>query len=305
VRSERRLGIDFVRACAVVLLAVAPPIASAHHPQADGPFALWNFEPWIFVSLVAAGALYVRGVAQLWRKAGRGRGVSGAQAASFGCGWSVLVLALLTPLDALAESQFWLHMVQHELLMVAAAPLFVASRPLEAMTWSLPLRWRASLGRVLHRPALALGWRLLAQPWAAWLAHAVAIWAWHAPALFGAALRSEAVHVMQHASFFATALLFWWSVLRPFSHGGRPDGYALASLFTTMLHTGALGALLTFSTTLWYPAYRTPAAGWSALEDQQLAGLVMWIPGGFVYVAVALAIAARWLDVRPGIPVRR
>jgi putative membrane protein len=119
--------------------------------------------------------------------------------------------------------------------------------------------------------------------------------------LFERALHDQSVHVLQHASFFVTALLFWWTAIAPRGDAFRAGGAAIASLFTTMLHTGALGALLTFSTAPWYASYRLGIAGsmLTPLEDQQLGGLVMWVPGGFVYVGAALAIAARWLDRRP------
>src|SRR5207244_3778044 len=136
-------------------------------------------------------------------------------------------------------------------------------------------------------------WRAIIDPIGAWTLHAVALWVWHAPVLFDAAVAHEGVHIAQHASFLATALLFWWSVLAP-AH--QPTGRAMASIFTTMLHTGALGALLTFSTGAWYLSYAstTIAFGLQPLEDQQLGGLVMWVPAGFAYVAAGLWIASRW-----------
>jgi cytochrome c oxidase assembly factor CtaG len=124
--------------------------------------------------------------------------------------------------------------------------------------------------------------------------HALALWLWHVPALFEAALTHPSVHVLQHSSFLGSALLFWGSV---FGRAPRRAGaVALASLFTTMVHTGALGALLTFSPTVWYPHYAQGAVlGLGALEDQQLGGLIMWVPAGGAYLAAALAILAGWL----------
>jgi putative membrane protein len=185
-------------------------------------------------------------------------------------------------------------MVQHELLMALAAPLLVLGRPLEAWTWALPLATRRSLAWLAHHPALLGSWRALTEPLGAWTLHALALWIWHVPALFQHALENEGVHVLQHVSFFVSALFFWWSIL------GRPahrNGTAIASLFTTMLHTGALGALLTFAPRVWYPDYGAAAAafGLTPLEDQQLGGLVMWVPAGAAYVVAALAIVAGWL----------
>jgi cytochrome c oxidase assembly factor CtaG len=135
-------------------------------------------------------------------------------------------------------------------------------------------------------------WGVITEPLPAWSIQAIVLWAWHAPILFDAALESEAVHIAQHASFLGSALLLWWSV---FGRGSRrPDGASLASLFTTMIHTGALGALLTFAPHPWYAHYGG-GFGLSALEDQQLGGLVMWVPGGVAYLAAALAIVGSWL----------
>ena len=272
--------------------------AHAHHlaaaSQPPAWRAAWNLEPWLLACLAAAAALYAVGLWKLWRRAGAGRGITIAQAARFALGWLALAAALVSPVDALAASLFWVHMVEHELLMVVAAPLLVTGRPLEAWTWALPPAWRSALGRIGHHRALAATWSAITDPTAAWTLHAIALWVWHVPVLFDAAVAREGVHVAQHASFLATALLFWWSVLAR----GRPAAHAMASLFTTMLHTGALGALLTLSPAAWYAAYRTTttAFGLEPLEDQQLGGLVMWVPAGLAYLAAGLWIARRWLN---------
>jgi putative membrane protein len=136
-------------------------------------------------------------------------------------------------------------------------------------------------------------WRALTEPVGAWLFHAAALWAWHLPVLFAAAVLDDDVHALQHATFLAAALCFWWSVLQP---RGRPGGAGLASVFTTMLHTGALGALLTFAPRPWYTVYEaTGRYGLTLLEDQQLGGLVMWVPGGLAYLVAAIHLAAHLL----------
>ena len=221
--------------------------------------------------LLLAAAAYAAGTTRLWRKAGAGRGISHAHAAAFALGWLILAASVLSPLHHLGERLLWAHMVQHELIMVLAAPLLVLGRPMEAFAWATRLRVR-----------------LPADPWLAWALHAAVVWGWHAPGAFEQAVRSEAWHFAQHGSFLASALLFWWTVFAPRGRTLAP----LLSLFTTMLHTGALGALMTFSAAPWYSGY--------ALEDQQLAGLVMWVPAGLAYPAAALACAAAWL--RRGLP---
>jgi cytochrome c2 len=139
-------------------------------------------------------------------------------------------------------------------------------------------------------------WRLLAAPVVAFAIHAIALWTWHLPRLYQATLTSDLVHSLQHISFLFSALLFWWTIFAARS-GEFRRGLAVFLLFATVLQTGALGALLTFSGTLWYPAYAATTAQWglTALEDQQLGGLIMWIPGSLAYIIAALWISAAWL----------
>jgi cytochrome c oxidase assembly factor CtaG len=240
--------------------------------------------------------LYAGGAGRLWRRAGAGRGVGTGQAAMFTAGWLALSLALVTPLHALGERLFTAHMVEHEILMVVAAPLLALSRPIGAMLWGLPQGWRRVLGAATaSRPWRGI-WRFMTDPLAATMVHGVAIWAWHVPALFAMALEDEAMHALQHASFLFTALLFWWSLLC--RRGSRAaHGAAVGHLFVTALHTGLLGTLLLFSTRLWFPSAAGEAARWglTALEDQQLAGLVMAFPACLVYPAVGLVQAGMWI----------
>jgi len=283
-------------AAAAAAATLATSAANAHAPQAiDAAAAIdwWPVEPWVLALLALTGALHALGVVRVWRHTATGRAVHARRALAFAGGWLVTAAALVGPLDALSARLFSAHMVQHEALMVVAAPLFVLARPLGAWAWALPQRWSRALGRFFHRPGWRTPWLVVTGPLAAWLVHALALWLWHIPSWFEAALASDGIHALQHASFFVAALLYWWSVL-----GARRNaGAAMASLFTTMIHTAALGALLALSPVAWYPTYadRTIAFGLDALEDQQLGGLVMWVPAGFGYIACGLAIALRWL----------
>jgi putative membrane protein len=283
------------RAALITALASAPALAhTPDTPVSAARLLAWSFEPEVCAPLLIAALLYASGLRHLWRSASTGRGVSAARAAAFWAGWSTLALALVSPLDALGTQLFSAHMLQHELLMVLAAPLLAAGRPLAVWTWALPQQARRRIGHALHWPPWRGVWQAMTRPASAWCLHAIALWGWHVPALFDAALRSDAWHSAQHASFLGSALLFWWALMRPGARAAH--GAALVYLFTTMLHTGALGALLTLSTQIWYAPYlqSAPAWGLSALEDQQLGGLVMWVPAGAAYLVVGLALAARW-----------
>jgi putative membrane protein len=256
----------------------------------------WSWQPVTLAVLLASAALYVIGVRRLWVSADPGAGVRRWQAMSFAAGWTVLALALISPLHALGGVLFSAHMTQHELLISLAAPLLVLGRPLIPFVWALPLDWRRRAGQTARWKPLASGWRFLTTPSIAFGLHAIALWTWHLPAFYQATLGSELIHSLQHASFFLTGLLFWWTVLA--ARGGDfHRGAAVFYLFATVLHTGALGALIAFSGKLWYPAYASTTAAWgfSPMEDQQLGGLIMWIPGSIAYVVAALSIFSVWL----------
>lgn len=257
----------------------------------------WSRQAWLWVLWLGSGALCFAGIARLWRQAGVGAGIRRWQAASFAVGWLATAVAVLSPLDALGERRFWLHMVQHEVLMLVAAPLLMLGRPLAALVWGLPQGWRVPAARWTRRLGLQATVRVIGAPLTAWWLHAVVLWVWHAPALFQAAVRLDWVHELQHLSFSGSALLFWWGLLQTSGPRGR-QGVAVFYLFTTTVHTAALGALLTVSERVWYPVYLEHAAhgGMGALEDQQLGGLIMWVPGGVVYLAAALVLFARWMD---------
>lgn len=274
--------------------------AQAHVPL-DLPTAVappWTFEPWVMACLALSLLLYARGLVRLWHKAGGPRGVRWPQALAFAGGWLALAAALMSPLDALGHLLFSAHMVQHEVLMVVAAPLLVLGRPLAVWAWALSPALRRRVGRGVSHPAVARPWRVLSDATVAWALHGVVLWAWHLPALFEAALASGTIHTLQHLSFFGTALLFWWAPLAGASRSGQ--GASMFYLFSTMVHTAVLGALLTLAPTLWYPSYGPTAAalGFDPLEDQQLGGLVMWVPAGLAYLAAGLAVAARALRPR-------
>jgi putative membrane protein len=256
----------------------------------------WTFEPVSIGLLVASGVLYGCGLTRLWHAAGTGRGVRRRDAWAFATGWMFLALALLSPLHALGGVLFSAHMAQHELLMTVAAPLLVLGKPLIPFVWALSPRWRRVTGRWASAKSIARPWAALTHPAAAFLVHGAAIWIWHLPSLYDAAVTSEAMHAAQHATFFGTALLFWWVVFHPSpARGGTPA--AIGILFGTVLHTGALGAALTLMPRLVYSAYAATTVPWGLMptDDQQLGGLIMWVPGGLAYIVAALALVARML----------
>lgn len=277
-------------ALALLYLLRASP-ALAHGSEPHESYVVWTFDPWIVVPLFVAGLLYAVGSWKLWRRARSGP-AQFRRAAFYGAGWLSLAAALVSPLHWLGEHLFTFHMIEHEIVMAISAPLMVAARPVAALLWGLPRRIRRVFGNAMRTDLARTAWNCASGGAMATFLHALAIWAWHAPALFDAAVENVALHRLQHLSFFLTAVLFWWSVL------WRSDrGVAAWHLFITMLHTGVLGALMALAPRVLYVMQTRTAQDWglTPLEDQQLAGLMMWVPAGTIYAGAALAMAARWI----------
>ncbi len=285
---------------ACLLPLIAPP-SLAHGISNVDQTSLWSYDPWLLTPLYLVGIGFYVGTRRLWRKAGAGHGATLGQAAAFWTGWLVVALAVTSPLHWLGERLFAAHMIEHELLMLVAAPLMAFARINGPLLWSLPPSFRPVVGRFFNLHAPAAVWGFISHPVSATALHGTALWAWHAPPLYAWALANPVVHRLQHVSFFAAALLFWWVLL--YGRGPRRtmrlrDGIAIACLFLTVLHSGVLGALLTLSSRIWIPGQDALAGefGLLPLEDQQLAGVLMWVPMGTVYTGAALFFAYRWLS---------
>jgi len=232
-------------------------------------------------------------------RSGAGAGGLRRRAGFFAAGWLALVVALVSPLHQSGERSFTLHMLEHEVLMLVAAPLLVLSEPLAIMLWASPVRSRRALAAVSRQGAVRGLWSRLTEPVTATLLQATALWLWHMPSLFDLALSSSGWHIAQHVSFLLSALIFWSAMLKP-----RRDRRAAAPLclFATSMVSGALGAVMAFSESPWYAGYaRLGMApfGLTPAEDQQMAGLIMWAPGGLVHVGAALALVAAALRREP------
>ena len=206
------------------------------------------------------------------------------------------MIALDSPLHELGEQLFWVHMTQHEILMLISAPLLVLGRPLIAFLWALPPAWRETAAKLGRSRIFKKGWTFASAPLSAWLVSALALWIWHIPWLFDQTLRSDWIHAAQHTTFLVTALIFWWPVVNRTPALGYGGG--LVYIFTTILHTSVLGALLTFAPRPWYSSYvmTAPSVASYALEDQQIGGLIMWIPAGTLLLIVALVLLVKWMN---------
>jgi putative membrane protein len=264
--------------------------------EASQALTWWTLDPLVIGTLGISSGLYTLGLVRLWRSAGTGAGIRRWEASAYYLGQLSLVSALISPIDRLSDLLFSAHMTQHEILLVVAPPLIVLGRPVVALAWAFGPQYRAQIMRRLTSGVLKRSWRVLSGPIFILLVHGVVLWLWHIPALFEAALRYEWLHAVQHLSFFVTAIVFWWAVIRG-RYGRAGYGLASAFVFATAMHTSVLGALLTVASRLWFPLYAARGQAWQidVLEDQQLAGLIMWVPAGVLLGLLALALFAAWL----------
>ena len=272
------------------------PVTVFAHSVLSEALGRWPVEPFTAVLLILSGAVYALGLRAVWRRAGRGRGVRAWQAFAFFGGLASIALALLSPLTWLSEVLFSAHMTQHEILMLVSAPLLVFGHPFFVWLWALPPHARETTGAWTMRAAVRRSWRALTGPLSAFVLHAAALWIWHAPPLYEAALHHRGVHAAQHASFLLTAALFWWGMIQG-RYGRAGYGLAVVYVFLTAVHSSVLGALMTVAPGVWYVDYARAGAAWQvdALTDQQLAGLLMWVPSGIVFIVFGLGLFAAWL----------
>jgi putative membrane protein len=279
---------------ALVILGMSA--TAAGHELGAAAAREWEFEPLVVIPVATSALLYALGLARLWRRAGPGRGISTWSAVAFTAGWLTMAAALVSPIAWLSRILFSVHMTQHTLLMLVAAPLLTFGHPLLAWMWAFRPNCRGALARGFRGRRMVSAWRRMTAPLPVFLIQAVALWVWHIPSWYEAALRNDAIHAVQHVCLVVAGSLFWWAMV----HGryGR-SGYGLSVLyvFLTAVHSSALGALLTVAPSVWYSDYGRQGVTWGvdALADQQLAGLLMWVPAGVIFIVFGLALFAAWL----------
>ena len=252
---------------------------------------LWSLDPGL-IYVVGAGCLYILGSRGRWRP-------TAWEAAAFFGSLLTIVIALCSPIDAYADQLFWVHMLQHVLLLTVAPPLFLLGRPWPRMWRALPLEPRTSVARTLARARWTSPIRALARPVPAWILFNATMIGWHIPGAYDATLSYGTVHVTEHAMFFFTGLLFWARVIDPGPLRPRliwPVRIACVAGATVV--SWALALFLVFAPHPLYGAYAELASrpgAISALTDQQLAGGVMWVLGSVAYAVTFMIGFYRWL----------
>ena len=214
-------------------------------------------------------------------------------------GFLLLFVASVGPPEALADELFAAHMVQHVLYIIAAPALLLAN-PMPAYLWGLPRRARDALtATILPGSPLRLVLGVLTHPRVAFALFAGNLWLWHFPPAYNLALEVGVVHLAEHTLMFTTAMLFWWPIIGP-APLRSPLSYPsrLVYLLLVVTPTAALGALITLSPDTLYTFYEPGVGhfGFSVQDDQRLAGILLWVPGNFIYLAALVATFFRWAD---------
>jgi cytochrome c oxidase assembly factor CtaG len=286
----------------------------------------WDWKIEVIIVLALAGTLFSRGWWQLRQRAARqGRRYKRSVRSRWRLAvtwrlvayWSGLIsvaLALLSPIDALGQQLFFMHMVQHLLLIMIAPPLLLVANPMPFVLWGLPNGLRRRVGglfsQALHRESGFRRWlRIVTQPGIIWMAWVISLIGWHDPGMYNAALRYEWVHNVEHLSFFIASMLLWWHltgagprVHKQFGLLGR-IGLVISVVPPNML----TGVVLAFAEKGYYSYYEAVPRLWglTVLTDQQLGGVIMWVPGSMMYIVAALILIGRFLsqeDRKPPLP---
>lgn len=257
----------------------------------------WNIgDPFSILVLVAA-SVYMFGLVRLAVRSHTSPLDSKRVYAGIG-GFAALYIALAGPFDAFAQEAFWMHMIQHLIISLVAAPLLLLASPMPAYLWAMPATVRLGAGELLREDGLikrSLKW--LIDPRITVPLFIGTLYAWHAPALFSAALRNDSVHYLQHFTFFLTAALFWWPIIGPAPVRSKLSyPQRLIYLLTVVTPTAVLASIITMSRSVIYDEYLTSPGHWNMtpLEDQTMGGLILWIPGNALYLAGLTAIFFTW-----------
>jgi putative membrane protein len=284
-----------VAVCHFAFITIAP-VMSEEEGLLPTPVSLWSKDNWSWeLSLVVPLLLLL-----VWYAAGAIRRGSHARLVkhhlAFAAGWSSLFLALVSPLHRLGDVLFSAHMLQHEIMLLISAPLIAAAHPSVTLLYAMPRNSRQPVGVWITRIENISPYSIIFSPLGAFILHAAALWLWHIPYLYQAGIEFDFIHALQHLSFFLSGALFW-SALFGAGRSTMTYGAGVLYVFGTAAHCSALGALLTFSSVIWYPIYSDRTGLWhlTPLQDQQIGGLLMWVPSGVVFILIGIWLFARWL----------
>ena len=269
----------------------------------------WEIRPGVLLLFLTLGLLYTTGWWRLRHKPRPSQQANGWRLFSYWFGIFWLVIALMSPIDVLSGQLFYMHMLQHVILSMWAVPLLLLANPFPFILWGLPAGMREKVGgwfsRLLHRKADSRSWlKAATTPGISWAIMVAVLWGWHDPGLYQAAIKIDWVHDLEHITFFASYMLYAWHItgagprIHPLMSRPARIGYALAGVPANF----APGVVIAFATNILYPHYesvpRLPAPlGLSAMDDQVLSGIIMWVAGSMMHFITAFVLIGRWLKV--------
>ena len=252
----------------------------------DFSWTAWHGHPSVIASIIALTGAYLLGVGPLRRRYGWAPGIGVGQVTLFLAGVLVIFIALLSPLHELGDNYlFSAHMVQHLLLTLVVPPLLLAGTP----AWLIRPLFRSA-------GALKIG-RFLTLPIVAFILFNAVFVLWHVPALYDLALRERGIHILEHLTFLVAALIMWWPILGMLPEMPRPPYLVqMVYLFVQPTVPAILGAIITFSDGVLYDWYAQAPRIWeiSAHTDQQVGGIIMWVPGGLAFLLTLVIVFLLW-----------
>jgi cytochrome c oxidase assembly factor CtaG len=269
----------------------------------------WSFDPTVIIGVTLAAVLYARGWRVLQRHTRRQAGLQPWRAWCFYFGLFSISIALLSPIGTYGELFFFMHMTQHMLLIIFGAPFVLLGAPLVPIMLGLPRSVRGTVGYLFSaKLPFRMILHLLTTPLVAMVIFLIVIGIWHVPRYYDAAQGASWIHYLEHVMFLGAALLYWWPVIHP-SGGKRRLGYgpALGYLLPSLVQGMIIGAILTFAKEPLYETYKAVPRVWglSALADQQLAGIIMWLVGGFIYLVPVFVLLSLFMKAEEEEPDAR
>ena len=265
------------------------------HPLVRALFSAWEWRPDVFFVLTTLAVVYAVGWMRLRRQSVHRKLATRGRLIAYMSGLATLALSLMSPIDRLGSQLFFMHMIQHMLIIQLAAPLLLLGNPFPFMLWALPQAPRLQTARLFTDESAFR--RLLTaatRPGVAWLVFLTVYLGWHDTAAYNAALTYKWVHNLQHITFLGASLLYWWPIVgnAPHFHRRLPNWGKLAYLLGVIPPNMLVGVSIAFAPEVMYTYYLSVPRIWgfSALQDQQLAGAIMWIQGSEMYIWVALYI---------------
>ena len=267
----------------------------------------WDLRIEVILALTLVGAIFYTG---WWRLCTSTRAGKKLNRWRMGAGWRpvlylgtlvLLGITLMSPIDVLSAQLFTMHMIQHILLVMIIPPLLLLTNPFPIILWGLPRTTRIGIGRLFSRESRFRYYLArLTSPALVWFAFVIVYWGWHDPNAYTLALESALIHDLEHLTFFGVSLLFWWHVTAagPRIHKRLSPFARFAYVLTAIPPNMIAGVVIAFTGRPIYPYYAAMPRLWglSVMEDQQIAGVIMWVPGSMMFILAALILVGRWLQ---------